>query len=441
MMLTRRYRHSPSPLGSAPRNPLRGLVLAMLCLVAIFNYVDRQIMGILLQPIKETFRASDTTMGFLTGLMFATCYAVSSLPLAHLSDRKSRNKVLAGCLITWSALTSLGGLAQAFWQLAVTRIGVAVAESGAVPASHAIISDLYGYGSRARAIGVLSAAQSIGVGLGLALGGWLAHAFSWRVAFAFVGLPGFVLSIPLLFLKEPARGHADPVVFELHDAGFVEGVRHLWSIASYRYLVLTIGVTSFPGYALLGWAPTFLIRVHGLSMERTGAILGLLISAALLIGSLLGGILADKWGARDVRRYLWIAAAGPVLATPFLIGFTICSDPVLLFGCLFVGQVLHTTHIAPCYTLGQTLVPADRRATASVFMGLASVFMGAGLGPFVLGSLTDVLATEHGKDAIRWSLGLTMSTTALTAVPALLAAITVKTDYARVSATPTAETA
>ena len=210
----------------------RHLVLAVLCLVGLLNYVDRQIISILLQPIKETFHASDTAMGVLTGILFAGVFSVISVPLARLSDVGSRRTVLAACIAFWSILTSLGGLAMSFWQLALTRVGVAAAEGGGMPASHSIITDLYPPAERTRALSVFASSQSIGIGLGVFLGGWLSQLFDWRMSFFIVGAPGLLAAILVRLMPEPQRGLAD----QRPDSGLVptfrEAVRTLWSMPS-----------------------------------------------------------------------------------------------------------------------------------------------------------------------------------------------------------------
>lgn len=414
----------------APGSSKRAFILTVLCLVAVTNYIDRQVMGILLEPIKEEFNASDTAMGFLTGLMFAGCYAAAAIPLAWLSDRKSRSNVLAGCVVFWSVMTSLGGLAQNFWQLALTRVGVAVSESGGIPASHSIISDMYEPNKRGGAIAILSSAQAIGIGLGFALGGILAQSFDWRWTFILVGVPGLLLAIPLLFMKDTQRGISDGITDPIQELSFKETFKALWRLKSYRNLVLLIGAGSFPGYGMLAWGPAMLIRIHDMGSAQVGIGLGVAVGSALVIGNLMGGFLADWAGKKDPRYYLWIAGGGPVAAAPFLVSFALLNQPVLIFTCAFFGQMLLTFHIAPSYAMGQTIAPPSIRAMASVIMGLASIVVGAGMGPFVIGGLTDIFSIFAGEQAVRYSLAVACFCSVLAAIPALLGARYIKADLA-----------
>ena len=327
----------------------RNYVLLILCLSAAFSAIDRQIINVVLQPIKEEFHASDTAMGLLTGLIFAGFYAAGSIPIARLSDRYPRKLVLTLCLGFWSVMTSVGGIAQNFWQLAASRVGVAVAEAGAVPASHSMIADLYRRNFRATAIAVLSAASSVGIGLGVYLGGTLSEAFGWRVSFMLVGLPGLLLAgVMFLTVREPPRGMSDDKVDTSVAPNFGRAMKVLMAIPSYPWLVLTVGLAGFTGYGFLGWGPTFLIRVHHMSPTNVGVWFGGAVASSLVIGNLLGGLLGDALGKRDIRAYLWVGGAGPLLSIPAALVFVTASDWRVAIVGLFAFTLLLTTHIPTC---------------------------------------------------------------------------------------------
>jgi MFS family permease len=309
---------------------------------------------------------------------------------------------------------------------------VACAESGAVPASHAMISDMYRLGVRGTAIAVLSSAQSIGIGLGVLLGGWLSESFSWRVSFLIVGIPGLLMAaVVMLTVKEPLRGQADKLTDSQATPKLWPTMRVLWSSRTYRCLVATVGLGGFTGYGILGWGPTFLRRVHGLSPTEIGVWFGLAVAGSLIIGNMLGGLLSDRLGRRDLRAYLWIAGAGPWMSIPFLLTFVMTADSRLAVACLFIGMLLLTSHIPSTYTVGQTLAPPRMRATASVFMGLASVLIGSGLSPVVIGALNDALAPRFAEDAVRYSIGFVILMAFVTGGVAMLGALWVREDHAR----------
>ncbi|MET0183132.1 MAG: MFS transporter, partial [Caulobacterales bacterium] len=291
--------------------PRRHYVLAVLCLVGIFNFVDRQIITILIEPIKKEFGASDTQMGLLTGLMFAGFYLAASIPLARIADTGSRRNLMVICLGCWSAMTALGGFAQSFIQLLLTRIGVALGEAGAGPASHSMISDLYPMRRRGTMLSIFIAAQSIGIGLGVFLGGLLGDMFNWRVAFVIVGVPGVLLAVLLLTtVKEPPRGMADNVSETAKPPPVFVTMKRLLGMPSYVCAVLTSMFGAIPGYGTLIWGPTFFLRVHELSAATVGFWFGIVSGAALFIGGISGGMVGDWAARRDVRWYMRLGGIG-----------------------------------------------------------------------------------------------------------------------------------
>lgn len=405
--------------------------LALLCLIGLIAFVDRQIITILIEPIKAEFGASDTAMGALTGIIFSGFYAAAAIPLARLSDRRSRRNLIAVCLAFWSAMTSLGGFAVSFLMLAATRVGVAVAEAGAIPASHSLIADLFPVRRRATALGLLSASQAIGIGMGVLLGGLLLSAFDWRTSFLVVGFPGIAIAIIMLFLvREPPRGLSENLAEVDDQPPFKETLAALWSIRSYRYIFLLVGFGGFCGYGLLGWGPTFLIRIHDMPVDQIGLWFGGAVALSLVIGNIAGGWLADRFGERDLRRYLWIAGGGPALA--FIPGLVFIFSPnwQVAIAAIFVLQLVLTTHIPTCYMLCQTLARPRMRALSSVIVGLASGVVGAGLSPLIIGMTNDVLTPSMGGEALRYALIAPVCCTLLAFGASLIGARYVREDYA-----------
>jgi MFS family permease len=411
----------------------RNAFLALLCLIGLISFIDRQIITILIEPIKAEFRASDTAMGALTGIIFSGFYAAAAIPLARLSDRYSRRNMIAACLAFWSVMTSLGGIAISFLMLATTRVGVAIAEAGANPASHSLIADLFPLRRRATALGLLSASQAIGIGLGVLLGGVLLSAFDWRTSFFVVGFPGIIVAVLLLLLvREPPRGLSENIATVEDQPPFFETVAALWRIPTYRYLFLVVGCAGFCGYGMLAWGPTFLIRVHEMPVTQIGYWFGGAVGLSLVIGNIAGGWLADRLGEHDLRRYLWIAGAGPVLS--FLPGLLFIFSPSwqIAIAALFIFQLALTTHIPTCFMLCQTLVRPRMRSLASVVVGLASGVFGSGFAPLVIGATNDMLAPSLGTEAIRYALIMPMCFVLLAAVSAWFGARHVRADYEKV---------
>lgn len=265
-------------------------VLAVLFVVGIFNMADRQILAILLEPIRAEFGASDTAMGLLTGFTFALFYALASVPLARLADTWSRRNLMAVALGLWSMLTALSGFVTSFVQLAVARFGVGIGEAAAYPASISMISDIFPRERRTGALAVFAVSTQVGIVTSLVVGGWLAEAVGWRSTLVIMGLPGIGLAIVLrLTVSEPARGATEPSAVDAGVYDFRATLAHLWSLRSFRWLALGAGLSVFTGVSLMTWSPAFLMRVHGMGMAEAGALLGAFAGIGGASGILVGG--------------------------------------------------------------------------------------------------------------------------------------------------------
>ena len=413
----------------------RHYVLAVLCVIGLFNYVDRQIITILIEPIKKEFGASDTAMGALTGLVFAGFYLAASIPLARVADVGVRRTLIAVCLGVWSVMTALGGLAQTFTQLALTRVGVAIGEAGAGPASHSMISDLYPLKNRATMLALLIAIQAVGIGTGVFVGGWLSQTFSWRTAFFIVGVPGVLLAIlVLLTVKEPPRGMSEAVAVTAEKPAFWTAVKRLWSIRSFRFAALTVLFGSFPGYGMLVWGPTMFIRVHHLSPTVTGFWFGAIAAGGLFLGGLLSGIIGDRVSRGDLRVYMWVAAAGTLLCAPLGVAAMFVSNPYVGFVFLFLFTLSISFHNPPCMAMAQTLAPVRMRALASVAMTMVVTGTGVGVAPLLIGALNDFFTPRFGPEAIRYSLMLMMLGALAASACAMISTIWIRRDFERTQA-------
>jgi len=410
----------------------RHYVLAVLCLVGLFNFVDRQIITILIEPIKREFQVSDTAMGALTGLVFAGFYLAASLPLARVADVGVRRTLIAVCLGVWSGMTALGGVAQSFTQLALTRIGVAVGEAGAGPASHSMISDLYSLKNRATMIALFIAIQAVGIGTGVFLGGWLSQTFSWRTAFFIVGVPGVLLAtLIMLTVKEPPRGMSEAVAVAADKPSFWTAVKRLWSMRSYRFVALTGLFGSIPGYGMLGWGPTMFIRVHELSPAVAGFWFGSIAAVGLFLGGFLSGLIGDRVSRGDLRVYMWVAATGCLVCAPLGVGAVFAPSPQVGFALLFLFQLSISFHNPPCMAMAQTLAPVRMRALASVAMTMLVTGTGVGLAPLLIGALNDVFEPRFGANAVRYSLALMMLGALVSSACALISTIWIRRDFVR----------
>lgn len=396
--------HTSAPLIS---DNVKRYTLGVLVVVYTFNFIDRQILSILIEPIKADLGVSDFAMGLLSGTAFAVFYATLGMPLALIADRWNRRNLIGLSLAVWSGMTALSGLAMNFWQLAVARIGVGIGEAGCSPSAHSMLADLYPAKERATALGIYSLGIPIGIMFGLFAGGAIADAFGWRIAFFIVGIPGLVLSaVVFLTVKEPPRGHADGVASNtVHDhPSILEVFRYLIGRRSFVHMAVGGGLTAFVGYGLITWAPTFFVRTHGMSLTEAGFWLGLVLGIPGGLGIVAGGWLSDRFGARDTRWYLWVVALAlaivvPVGAAAFLVDTWWLS---LLLLCLPI--MLGNFYQGTTFAQTQGLAPVHMRAVAAAILLFVLNFIGFVFGPPAVGILSDLLVDSYGNDALRYSL-------------------------------------
>ncbi len=398
---------SPAQSWSSAR---RLCLLLVLSVVAAVNLIDRQLISILMEPIKREFHASDTLMGLLTGVSFALVYATAALPIARWSDRSVRRNVIAACLLVWGAMTMLCGMAQSFVQLAAARMGVALGEAGYNPSAHSMIADLYPTTQRGRALGVFNAAASIGIGFGLFFGGWLNHRFNWRIVFIIIGAPCLLIALVFrLWFDEPPRGMSDGRSVPVRPPSLRLTLRALGGSRSFRLLALSAMTCSFVNYGLQIWAASFFIRVHGMSTQEVGLKLGIASAVGLFIATIGSGALADRLGRLDMRWYMRVPGFGMLLTLPFgLLALTSRSGN-LAFGyyCITVG--LSSTWASPIHAVTQSLSAPRMRGIATAIISLCLNLFGYGLGPLFVGALNDHLRPGFGVESIRYSLMILLS--------------------------------
>jgi predicted MFS family arabinose efflux permease len=405
--------------------------LAALFVVYIFNFVDRQILATLLQPIKEELGASDTQMGLLAGLAFALFYTFLGIPIARFADRGSRVLLISLGLVVWSAMTATSSYARTFVQLALARIGVGVGEASFTPSAHSLITDYFPPARRATAMAIFTIGANVGTFLAQAGGGWVAHNVGWRPAFLMVGLPG--LLIALVFyrtVREPLRGRWDPPGSTAPIA-LREAFAALASRRSFVFIALSAALHGFSSYGSGTWTNVFLMRVHGLNVAQAGLVLGTLTAVVAASGTYAVGRLTDRLGMRDARWYMWITAAASILALPFVLLFLYLGDPVHAVVAYLPGQLLVSSWVGPTYAMTQSVAPPSTRALAAAIVVFAINLVGMGLGPVVVGALNDALAPRFGLEAVRYSLMIAAIPHTLAAVFNVLAARTLREDLAR----------
>jgi MFS family permease len=389
----------------APRAGYRLFVMFMLVLVYTFNFIDRQIIGILAVPIKAELGLSDTQLGLMGGLAFALFYTTLGIPIAMLADRRSRTWILTVSLAVWSAMTALCGTVTSFWQLFLARLGVGVGEAGGVAPAYSLICDYFPQAQRARALSAYSFGIPIGSALGIVFGGVIASHVDWRYAFFAVGIAGIVLApIFRLTVAEPPRGRFDPVGPGTTAVPFRTVVRTLAHKRSFWLMALGASSASMMGYGLFFWLPSFFVRSFGLSLLHASLFYGAILLVGGLAGIWLGGVLADRFGTRRRGAYVVVPAIAFAATVPFYIGAVLSTSLVLAFVLLLVPTALGLAWLGPVMSAIQHVVVPGMRATASAVFLLVINLLGLGAGTLVLGWLSDLLQARFGDDSLRYAI-------------------------------------
>ena len=395
-------------------------VLAVLLAVYVMNFVDRQILAIVLVDVKAELNASDTAMGFLSGFAFVLFYASAGIPIARWADRGSRRTIIAIACFLWSLMTAVTGLAQSFVQLALARVGVGVGEAGCSPPAHSLISDYFPPERRATALSIYAMGIYLGVLFGFVGGGYIRDLFDWRTAFLAAGLIGLPLALLVrLTVREPERGAAEHGAVATETPPVREVLRVLFAQRSFVWLAVAACCQALSGYAILSWGPTFLIRVHEMAVSEIGLKFGLVAGIGGAVGVTAGGVLADRLGASDVRWYVWMPAVLALVAAPLALPFYLLDDTTLALAAFVPFYVAGNMYVGPLLSLTQGLVPVRMRAVASASLLTVVNIVGLGLGPLLVGMMNDALAGTYGPHAIRYSL-LVMAGLGVLATPSFL---------------------
>ncbi|MFM7404366.1 MAG: spinster family MFS transporter [Erythrobacter sp.] len=386
------------------------LTLWILLTVYVFNFIDRQIVNILAEPIARDLQLSDTQIGLMTGLAFALFYTTLGIPLARFADRPStsRPRLIAVALALWSAMTALCGIAQNFMQLLLARIGVGVGEAGCTPPAHSLISDIVPPEKRASALAFYSLGIPLGTLLGMVIGGTLADRVGWREAFVIVGLPGVALALIVWFvLKEPRRSDTAVLLRTQSQANALplgQAVSEVMRSRAFVLLIIAGSAASFLAYGKTTWTTIFFQRTHGMTPGQVGLWFGLINGAGGMLGTWLGGYLADRFGARNRRHVLSAPAIGMALAVPLAIAAYQAPSWPLALTLLFMPVVFNSFYYGPCYSAAQGLVSLRTRAIAAATLLFFQNLIGLGLGPLFFGMLSDWLQPTYGADSVRYVL-------------------------------------
>ena len=397
---------APVSRTSSPR-----LVLWLLLIVYIFNFIDRQIVNILAEPIAKDLQLSDTQIGLMTGIAFALLYTILGIPIARYSDRPSTNRIglISLSLTVWSAMTALCGVAQNFVQLLLARVGVGVGEAGCTPAAHSLIADIVPKERRSSALAFYALGIPIGSLLGMLIGGQLADRLGWREAFMIVGMPGILLAVVLMVvLRDPRRGAAMTAARAAAEPPRVLSNREaLTAIMSSRAFILLLvagSSASFLSYGKATWTTIFFQRTHGLSPGEVGFWFGIWGGAAGIAGTWLGGWLADRYGAVNRRHVMTAPAIGMAIAAPMAFAAYFMTDWRVSLALLMIPTLLNSLYYGPTYSSVQGLVRPEARALASATLLFCQNLIGLGLGPLFFGMLSDGIKPFAGEESVRYVL-------------------------------------
>ena len=419
----------------------RYYVAWLLCGVYTISIMDRQLVAILVEPIRKEFALQDWHMGLLSGFAFALFYTTLGLPLARLADRNNRVSIMAVSLLVWSAFTGLTGLARTFVHLLIARIGVAVGEAGCNPAAYSLIGDYFEARRRATALSIFQMGGYIGSFLGLLLGGWIGHTYGWRVAFLLVGLPGIAIALLMkLTLRELPRGFSDPVRAVVEPPPVWRVVSALLAKTSFLHLAFAAALHNFAVYGVGNWYAAFLMRSHGMNVARAGTVLAIVTVAGGAAGTYFGGMLSDRFAARrhDSRYYLWVPAVSLIIGFPLSQGVLLFDDTRIVIGLLSPVVMCSAAYLAPSITATYGLVGIRERALASAVLLFIINFIGLGFGPLFAGFASDQLRQmfmERGLseadalgEGLRWSLRVIVVVNLWSAAHYFIAARTLRAE-------------
>jgi MFS family permease len=403
----------------------RGFVLLLLALVYTLNFIDRNLLSVIAQPVINTFNLSDTEYGFLNGPPFAIFYALMGIPIAMAADRYNRVVIISLCIALWSVMAALCGFATSFLFLLVARIGVAIGEAGCTPPANSLIGDYFKPQSRANALGIYAMGVTIGGALANAFGGpiatelngtnveqWLqsqnlvalmpidwSNVEGWRIAFVVIGAPGVLVALAvLLFVKEPPRGYSDPPDMPRRaNAGIFETLRELAGKPTFWTMSIGAALTAVVGYGLAGFQAPMAQRVHGISPGEFALEFGVPLSLAAALGTFIGGFVTQKLTPRFPAAVAWIPALGLLLSIPFYELAYFMPTPQIdaawwLWG---AASILHYTYLGAQYTIGQGVVSTRSRASAIAILLLIIALIGNGLGPQIVGWMSDMFMNQQ----------------------------------------------
>jgi predicted MFS family arabinose efflux permease len=381
------------------------VVLALLCLVYVLNFLDRQLLSILAKPIQDDLGLTDGQLGRLGGLYFALFYCILGVPVAWLADRGNRVHVLTVACTLWSAATAACGVAQSYSQLALARMSVGIGEAGGVPPSYSIISDYFPAARRGTALGFFNLGPPIGQALGVIFGARIAAEYSWRSAFIVLGVAGVVAAaIVWAAIREPKCGATDPHVVAEEVVSFRATLRMFATRPVLALVSLSAAATQFVNYGTLGFTTLFLMREKGMTLNEIAVWYALVLGVGVSAGIFLPGLLIDRFARRFPQVFGLLPGIALALAMPFFVGFVHAPTWPVALAFLAVPTFLNYTYLTPTVTLVQNAVSARQRTLAGAVLLLIMNLIGLGFGPTWVGAWSDWLRPTHPEHSLQLAL-------------------------------------
>ena len=390
---------------SAVSSRYRNYVLGVCCAVYALNFLDRQILNMLVDPIKAEFGASDAAMGLLTGFGFSISYMLFSLPVARWSDVGNRRVIATAAVTIWSVMTAVAGFTTQFWQLFLARVGVGAGESGCTPVLQSMLADYFPRAIRAKVLSIFQFSLYVGVVLGYLIGGWVTATYGWRAAFLVAGAPG--IAVALLFyltVREPSRGVAEIPKEAGKASTTLQCLRFFRTQPSLLWILAGFSITAFSNFSFGVWTPSFLRRVHHLSNGEIGVYLGLINGIAGGGGTLVGGLVVHRAQALSEKWAMVWPAIVTLASVPFFAAYLLTPQVHLALLFYFFAVFTISFHLGPVFSSIVSLSKAGMRALAVAAANLLTSLIGSGVGPAVIGKLNDILTAGFGNYAVRWSL-------------------------------------
>ncbi len=383
----------------------RTYLLVILTALSSFNFLDQQLMSILLEPVRHEFHLTDIQLGLLAGIAFAALYTILSIPAGIWAVSHSRRNLIALAATIWGLMTIACGFASSFAQLVFFRIGVGIGEAGGLPPSQAWISDCYKPGERATPLAALAAGGNVGAFLAFLIGGYIGHHYGWRIAFTLAGLPPLLMALLLRFTVSEVPVSAAETAQQGGSLALLGAtLRGMWIDPALRHVLIAAILAMTVGFGAIAWIPSYLVRSHHLNIAQAGASLAVLIGLGGAVGSWLGGHVSDRLRAIDVRWSLWFVALVFVVARPFAMGFYWVDDTTLALALFVLPAAVGAIHIGPSVAVLHERIDPPLRPLASALFLMILTLVGLGIGPLAVGALSDLVFAPYGEDSLRYAL-------------------------------------